>query len=186
MIQGMLTICNSVLYSIGLYFHHQAHPQVSFVSVWPSHFILSRAITKCPLLCPSTCWTPSDLGGLSSNVISFCLFMLFMRVLMAGILEWFTILFSNGPHFVRTHHYDLSILGSPTQHGSFLHWVMQDCTPCQSFTDNIWSVFSQSLFLNYRNGHFHLLCANKSNLEYLKQSHHPTFQAFSLLVLGIS
>ena len=173
MIQGMLTICNSVLYSIGLYFHHQAYPQVNIVSVWPSHFILSRVITNCPLLCPSIRWTPSDLGGLSSSVISFCLFMLFMRVLMGGILEWFTILLSNGPRFVRTRHYDLSILGSPAQHGSWLYWVMQVCSPCQSCTDNIWSAFSQSFFLNYRNsnhhsGYFHLICANKSNLGYLK------------------
>ena len=151
MIQGMLTVCNIVLYSIGLYFHHQVHPQLSVVSVWPSHFILSRAISNRPLLCPSTCWTPSDLGGLSSSVISFWVFMLFIWVLVARVLEWFAILFSNGPCFVRTLLYDLSILGSPTQHGSWLHWVMQAWSPCQSCTDNIWSVFSQSFFLNYRN-----------------------------------
>ena len=39
-------------------------------------------------------------------------------VLRARILKWFAIPFSNGPHFVRTLHYDPSILGGPTWHGS--------------------------------------------------------------------
>ena len=39
-------------------------------------------------------------------------------VLKAGILKWFAILFSSGPHFVRTLHHDPSILGGPTWHGS--------------------------------------------------------------------
>ena len=39
-------------------------------------------------------------------------------VLKARILTWFAIPFSSGPHFVRTLHYDLSILGGPTRHGS--------------------------------------------------------------------
>ena len=34
-------------------------------------------------------------------------------VLKARILKWFAILFSSGPHFVRTPHYDPSILGGP-------------------------------------------------------------------------
>ena len=48
--------------------------------------------------------------------ISFCLFI--HGVLMAGVLEWFAIPSSNGSHFVRTHHYDLSILGGLPQHAS--------------------------------------------------------------------
>ena len=39
-------------------------------------------------------------------------------VLKARILKWFSILFSSGPHFVRTLHHDPSILGGPTRHGS--------------------------------------------------------------------
>ena len=34
------------------------------------------------------------------------------------ILKWFAIPFSSGPHFVRTLHHDLSILGDPTWHSS--------------------------------------------------------------------
>ena len=39
-------------------------------------------------------------------------------VLKARILKWFTIPFFNGPHFVRTLHHDLSIVGGPTWYGS--------------------------------------------------------------------
>ena len=39
-------------------------------------------------------------------------------VLMARILEWFTIPPSSGPHFAKTFHYDLSISIGPAQHGS--------------------------------------------------------------------
>ena len=39
-------------------------------------------------------------------------------VLKARILKWFAIPFSSGPHFGRTLHHDLSILGGPTWHGS--------------------------------------------------------------------
>ena len=49
------------------------------------------------------------------------------------ILKWFAIPFSSGPHFVRTLYHDLSILGDPTWHGSFFHWVRQDCDPCDQF-----------------------------------------------------
>ena len=36
-------------------------------------------------------------------------------VLKARILKWFAIPFSSGPHFVRTLHHDLSVLGGPTR-----------------------------------------------------------------------
>ena len=38
-------------------------------------------------------------------------------VLKARKLNWFAIPFSSGPHFVKTRHRDLSILGGPTWHG---------------------------------------------------------------------
>ena len=40
------------------------------------------------------------------------------RVLKARRLKWFSIPFCSGPHFVRTLHHDLSILGGPSRHGS--------------------------------------------------------------------
>ena len=48
--------------------------------------------------------------------------------ILAGVLKWFAIAFSSGPHFVRTLHHDLSILGGPTWRGSY-HWVRQGCGP---------------------------------------------------------
>jgi len=54
------------------------HNWASFL-FWPSHFFLSGAISNCPPLFPSLAyWMPSDLGGSSCSVISFCLFLLFM------------------------------------------------------------------------------------------------------------
>ena len=42
-------------------------------------------------------------------------------VLKARILKRFAIPFSSGPRFARTLHYDSSVLGGPTQHGSQFH-----------------------------------------------------------------
>ena len=44
---------------------------------------------------------------------------------MARILEWFVISSTSGPHFVRTLHYDLSMLVGPAWHGTQFHWVTQ-------------------------------------------------------------
>ena len=69
-------------------------------------------------------WTTSNPGGSSFGVIfsfSFFFFLSFYtvpEVLMANILEWFTIPSSSGSHFVRTLHYDPSDLGDPAWHGS--------------------------------------------------------------------
>ena len=41
-------------YSIRLYFHHQTHPQLNTFPLWPSHFILSGAISSCLLLFTSS------------------------------------------------------------------------------------------------------------------------------------
>ena len=41
-------------YSIRLYFHHQTHPQLNAFPLWPSHFILSGAISSCLLLFTSS------------------------------------------------------------------------------------------------------------------------------------
>ena len=64
-------------YSIGLYFHHQSHPQLGvFVlfcfSLWLHLFILSVVIS------PVRFWASIYMGSWSFSVISFCLFILFM------------------------------------------------------------------------------------------------------------
>ena len=51
-------------------------------------------------------------------------------VIKARILEWFIIPFSSGLRFIRTLHYDQSLLGGPTGHGSQFYWVRQSCVVC--------------------------------------------------------
>ena len=69
---------------------------------------------------PVAYWTPSNLGGASSGVIFF-LFHIVHGVLVVRILEWFAILSFSGPRFVRTLHYDPSVLGGSAWHASYLH-----------------------------------------------------------------
>ena len=54
-------------------------------------------------------------------------------VLKARMLKRFAIPFSSGPHFVRTLHYDPSVLGGPTWHGSQFQWASHGCGPCDQF-----------------------------------------------------
>ena len=73
---------------------------------------------------PLAYWTLSNLGSSYSSIISFCLFIV-DGVLSARILEVFAISSSSRPCFVRTLHYDPSIVGGLAWHGSLLHWVIQ-------------------------------------------------------------
>ena len=54
-----------------------SHKWASFLP-WPSCFTVSGAISNCPLLFPSSIMDTFQLGGSSSSVTSFCLFILFM------------------------------------------------------------------------------------------------------------
>ena len=63
----------------------------------------------------------TDLGEYIFQYHIFLCFYTVHGVLKARILKWFAIPFSSGPHFVRTLHYDPSILGGPTWHGSLFH-----------------------------------------------------------------
>ena len=54
-------------------------------------------------------------------------------VLKEKIQKWFAFPFSSGPHFVRTLHHDLSVLGGPTWHSSKFHRVRQGCGPWDQF-----------------------------------------------------
>ena len=66
------SLCNIVLYSISLCFHHQTHPQLSIISAL-GHFLELFLFSS-----PVVYWTPNDLGSTSSGVISFCLFILLL------------------------------------------------------------------------------------------------------------
>ena len=64
---------------------NQAHPQLGIV------FALAPFFSFFPELClhwsPVAYWAPTDLGSSSFIVLSFCLFLLFMRVLKRRILK---------------------------------------------------------------------------------------------------
>ena len=68
-----------------------------------SSFILELLVTAL-YSSPVAYWTPSELGGSSASVMSF-------GHLTGRKLEWLAIPFSSGPLFIRTFHYDPSVLG---------------------------------------------------------------------------
>ena len=72
-------VCNLVLYSPGLHFHHQTHPQLSIISALAQLRFFLDLLAIVLHFSPVAYWTPSNLGGSSSGVISFCLFTLLMR-----------------------------------------------------------------------------------------------------------
>ena len=80
-----------VLYSIGLYFHHQTHLWLGVMFLfWPSHLILSGAISNYPLHFPSSILDIFIPGELILCHI-FLPFHTAHGVLAARILEWFAI-----------------------------------------------------------------------------------------------
>ena len=98
--------------------------------LWLCLFILSGVISR--LFSSSilgTCWP----GEFIFQCPIFLPFYTFHGILKARILKCFAISFSSGPRLVRTLHNDPSILGGPTQHGSWFHWVRQGCGPCGQF-----------------------------------------------------
>ena len=118
-------LCN--LYSIELYFHLQSHTQLGVV-----FWFGSASSVFLELLVHSSLvayWAPNNLGCSSFRVIVFLPFDTFHGLLETRILKGFAIPFSSGPHFVKTLHHDLSVLGGPTWHGSWFHWVRQGYGP---------------------------------------------------------
>ena len=77
-------LCNIVLYSIGLYFHHQSHPHWTLFSLWLCLFIFLELFLHSS---PAAYWALTDLESSSFSVISFCLFILFMKVPFHTILS---------------------------------------------------------------------------------------------------
>ena len=63
---------------------------------------------------PVAYWAPTNLGIFQCSIFS--PFHTVHGVLKARKLKWFSIPFSSGPHFVRTLHHVLSVLGGPTLH----------------------------------------------------------------------
>ena len=81
----------------------------------PSFFLMLLIIVL--LSSPVAYWTPSDLGAHFPVSYLFA-FSYCYGVLVARILAWCAIPFSSGSCFVRTLHYEPSVLDDPAQHGS--------------------------------------------------------------------
>ena len=101
-------LCDIVLYSIRLYFHHQSHPRLDVVFAlslsFRSFWIISSFFSSCIL----GTYQPGEL------IFQCPIFLPFHTVhgaLKARILKWFAIPFSSGPHSVRPLHHDLSWVG---------------------------------------------------------------------------
>ena len=86
------------------------HNWMSF-PLLPGLFILSGATVIALCSFPVVYWTPSDVVGLIFWCHIYLPFHIVHGVLMARILEWFAIISSSGPRFVRT-------LLWPTVHGA--------------------------------------------------------------------
>ena len=104
------------------------HNWASFL-LWPSSFILSGAISSCPLLFPSNILDIFQLGGLIFWCHIFLPFYTFHQVLTASLPEWFAIPSPTGSRFIRTLQYNLSVLDGPhcmahsvTELGNPLHY----------------------------------------------------------------
>ena len=78
---------------------------------------------------PITYWTCSNLRGSSSSIFS--PFHTVHGILQARIQEWFAISSFSGPHFVRTLHCDMSILGGPTHASPFTTTMLWSTNWCK-------------------------------------------------------
>ena len=92
-------------YSIGLCFHHKAHPNWASFLLWHSLFILSGAIS---LLFPSNIFNTYWSWWLIFQFPILLLFHTVHGVLKARMLKWFAVPFPSEPCFVRTLHHELS------------------------------------------------------------------------------
>ena len=88
---------------IGLYFHHQSHPHLGVVFALAPSLHFSGVIS--PLISSSISGTYCT-GELIFQCPIFLPFHTVHGVLKAGILKWFSIPFSSGPHFIRTLHHE--------------------------------------------------------------------------------
>ena len=109
-------LCNIVLYNIGFYFHHQTHLQLNIISALASNFILSGTISNCPVFFTSRILGTFHPGGLSSSVITFCLFILSMG--FSWQEYWNDLPFSPPVDHVLSELCHLSVLSGPAQHNS--------------------------------------------------------------------
>ena len=92
-------------------------------------------------------WAPIRPGEFMFQCPIFLPFHTVHGVFKARILKWFAIPFSSGPHFIRTLHHNLSVLGGPP---STVMWI-KFC--CCSHTNRRLSVIPSSKFYTHTNTH---------------------------------
>ena len=98
--------------------------------LWLHPFILSGAVSLLFSSSISGIYWP---GEFIFQCYIFFTFHTVHGILKARILKWFVIPFSSGPRSVRPLHHDPSVLGGPTWHGLYIHWVRQRCGACHQF-----------------------------------------------------
>ena len=122
------------------------HNWVSF-PLWPSRCIPSGAISNCPPLFPSSILDTFDLGSSSSSVISFCLFILFMRFLQQEY--WKGLPFPPPVDHILPELFTLTRPSWVALHSmSQLHWVIQAPSPWQAC--DTWKGWEDEKVILYR------------------------------------
>ena len=135
-------------YSIGLYFHHQSHPQLAVV------FVLAQRLHSFWSYLLGTYWPVEFIF----QCHIFLPFLTVHGVLKARMLKWFALSFSSGQHFARSLHHDPSFLGGPTWHCSqFRLWPT-------------WSVSCPIYSRKIKNGVYSLLLHESLHDCYIKWS----------------
>ena len=116
---------------------------------WLTLFILSRVISL--LFFPCSILDTYLPLGLIFHCQIFLPFHAIHGVLKARILKWFAIPISSGPHFVRTLHHVLSILGSPARHSSLslvtVYFKVYFIWYGYCYSSFFWFLFAWNLFL---------------------------------------
>ena len=110
------------------------HNRASF-PFWPSHFILSGVIYNCHPLYPSSILDTFQPRGLSSSLVSFCFFMLFVGFSRKGY--WNGLPF---PPLVDHVLLKLITITCPSWWPSMV-WFMFSLSYASPFTTRLWSVF---------------------------------------------
>ena len=150
----------------------------------PGGFILSGAISSCPLSSPEAYRTPSYLGGSSFGVISFCIFIKFMRFLWQ--VYWDGLPFPPPVDDILS---ELSTMIHPSW--VVLHSMAHSFIELHKPLDYDKAVicegaFEQYLALNYHYCPIYNMVENKSLLEVLFQKDYPSssFVACVCLLFG--
>ena len=111
-------LCNIILFSIRIYFHHQSHPRLGIV------FALAQCLHSGAIFSPFSSsilstYRPGEFIFQGHIFLPFFFFTVH-GILKARILKWFAIPFSSEPCFVRTLHHDPFIMHGSTWHAHSL------------------------------------------------------------------